>query len=265
MNHLTWTRRRLLQGIGAVAVAQHLADPLGLAAASPAGNPHDGAQPAIAPGARLYAHLPATPGSAAGLGVFTYAAAGWQRRQFLPAPQLRALHAHGSEPVLYAACSALPHPGATAGHMDLYRIDPRTGLLQHHVQQPCALAARTPAAVALSPDGSLLVVADRHGIFSILPVAPDGNLHEVTAVRKELRSQIGTGDATQTGTQAATPALQFLHPDLLLVHSHEQTRAYHCTRDGMHPVPTPVNTRDLQAASAQPPLLPGALSCILRT
>ena len=214
-----WTRRRLLQAAAITAGGYSMRT---LAAALPAQQ----LSPAITVGSHQYLAIPATSSEPAGLLVLTRSAAGWQPRQFFPAPRLRLLLADTEGQFLYAANSRQMHRGEPAGHVEVFRIDPHTGLLKPSVRQSLALSAATPVGMALSPQRTLLVVAAAEGVFSLLPVHAHGALQQVTAAHKQI---LAAGDARKL------ERIYFTGTSQLLVQHSNGLQTYHCDTDGMQP------------------------------
>lgn len=256
----TCSRRYLLQMTGALA-AGHTVQALAqtLAPAPAPSRWH-------APGTRLYAAIQASSRQPAGVGTYAWSGEAWRCQHFLPASGVGPLLAEQRGEFLFAAHDA-GTSGLPAGFVEALRIDPQTGRLSRGQRQSLALASLTPRAMALSPDGRLLAVVAAGGVFSLLPVQPDGSLAEVSAAHKQLALPI-CAEAEMSlffgnvAGRATDPAET--RASRLTLRTGTQSFEYACRPDGL----TFVGTSDAtirQSAMALPPPPYGSRSFVLQT
>jgi 6-phosphogluconolactonase len=191
-----WTRRQFSQTLAASA------------ASTLVGRSALASTPREAAGFAFIASAGASPSESGAIHVFHVNGSRWTSVQTLPAATPAHLEPHPSLPILYAVhavglCNNLPR-----GAVSAYSISPATGHLTLRNTQPLSLSATHPKHAAVTPDGHLLLVAaERGGIYNLLPIAPDGSLNPVTAIRKEL------GLLDGPAAKSAAPRHLIVHPD----------------------------------------------------
>lgn len=101
-------------------------------------------------------------------------------------PGIAALTQHPSLPVLYAACDMLPGQALPHGHIEAFAIDEHTGILRSIARVPMSLSATGPRSLAVSSDGtSLLVAASSGGLWNAFHLDVAGLPSAVAIARKE--------------------------------------------------------------------------------
>ena len=147
----------------------------------------------------------------------------WQLVQTVESPAPSAVTLSAKSDLLFVA-NALTHvEGLPTGSVESYRVDVHTHTIRLVGRATLGLAAVMPHALALSPDGSLLVVAASRGVYNLLPVEQDGALGEVTAARKEL----------VLAANIASTKMRFVDREQLQVQDARGSRLYRCDRDGL--------------------------------
>ena len=197
-----WTRRHFLQAAGLSIAAQSLR----VADALPA------------PERPTHAYV-AVKG---GLHVLRVKKASWQPLQFVKTVAPSAVLLNDRSGLLFVANARTHFEGLPTATVESYRVDPVSRMLTLVAAQKLGLATVVPHALALSPDGSLLVVAAAAGLYNVLPVTPDGVIGEVTAVRKELEMNA-----------ASSTRMRFVTDHQLQVQDAAGTRLYRCDANGM--------------------------------
>jgi 6-phosphogluconolactonase len=168
-----WNRRQVLQGVGGLAAMSVLPHPaLALRVKT---------QPRFA-----YVGSMEDGGS---IHVFSINGGRWTRIQTVACSQPSCLVLHPGHNVIYVANEIDTFRGLPCGSVEAYSIDAARGTLMRISQQPLSLSGVRPQGLAISPDGSQLVVAVYGGgAFNVLPIAADGSLGRVSAIVKELGS-----------------------------------------------------------------------------
>lgn len=190
----TWTRRQFATTLAGSAVSSLLARRA--IAQSPAGTVGFAFVGSMAPDA------------AGGLRVFRVSGSRWTALGSIAAASPGHLAIHPGLPMVYAVHGLDLWEHLPRGAVSAYRFDPARGLLQPTGTQPLSLGATGPRGAAVAADGrSLFVAAERGGIYNLLPLAADGTLRPVTAIRKELG--IGEGKPAK----AAAPCQVVPHAD----------------------------------------------------
>lgn len=207
MSSRTWTRREF----GQAAVA--------LAGASVAVR-HGFAATTVLQGLAFVGSAP--PGQPDSGSIHSFRTAGdrWTALGSLPAVAPAHLLMHPTLPVLYAVHAVDRWDHLPRGAVSAYRVDRQTGRLDLLGTQPLSLSATFPRHAVLTADAShLFVAAEGGGIYNLLPVASDGALLPVSAIRKELGFE-GNGQA-----KLSAPNSTALLPDgtLLAADSGQET------------------------------------------
>jgi 6-phosphogluconolactonase len=165
------------------------------------------------------------PAKRSGIQVLRSLGGEWQEIQFIASAAPSVVLLSERQDLLFVAETRTRFEGLPAASVDTYRIDRRSHRLMHIATQRLGLASVMPHAMALSPDGSLLVVAAATGLYNVMPVTQDGLIGEVTAVRKELRLD-----------EDSSAQMHFVGDNQVQVHDELGVRDYHCDRDGMRPL-----------------------------
>lgn len=231
-----WTRRQFLEIAGLAAAAQSTRT----GHATPLQQPFTHAYVAV-----QHRDEPS------GIQVLQAARGGWQQIQFVASVAPSVVLVSERRDLLFVANARRHFRGLPTASVESYRIDSRTRHLRYIATQRLGLASVMPHAMALSPDGSQLVVAAAAGLYNVLPVSQDGILGEVTAVRKELRL-----------SQGSAALMHFVSDSHLQVQDDFGIRIYHCDQDGMSLLhASDLSTRAQRAESAL--LVPGQRSIAL--
>ncbi len=107
--------------------------------------------------------------------------------------------------MLYAAADVLPGQTLPHGHIEVFSLDERTGTLHSMARVPMSLSATGPRTLAVSPDGSyLLVAAATGGLWNAFQLDAAGLPSAIAVARKEL------------GTRSGDPAHVVAHPHSVL-------------------------------------------------
>ncbi len=132
----------------------------------------------------------------------------WQEVHALKTASPARLVMHPGMPVLYVVHDVSEWEHRPRGAVSAYRFDALTGQLTHVGSQPLSLSATNPRhAVVLAGGQALFVAAESGGIYNVLPIAADGTLKPVSAIRKEFGLQ--DGDRAKT----SAPGQVVLHAD----------------------------------------------------
>ncbi|AFL88296.1 3-carboxy-cis,cis-muconate lactonizing enzyme [Terriglobus roseus DSM 18391] len=182
-----------------------------------------------------------------GLHVLRSAGDSWQPLQFVESFAPSAVLMNTRSGTLFVANARERFEGLPTASVESYRIDERSRTLNRIGTQRLSLAAVMPHAMALSPDGSLMVVAAAAGLYNMLPVTRDGAIGEVTAVRKELR--LDAAGATH---------MFFASDKKLQVQDASGTRLYRCDLNGMALLDASPSTQPLPSGTS--PLVTGQRS-----
>ena len=90
---------------------------------------------------------------------------------------------------MYAVNEIDEYEGLPTGSVEAYSIDARDGRPVLLNRQPLSLSATAPGYVAVSPDGSRLIVAVHGGgAYNVIPLRADGSLERVSGILKEVGS-----------------------------------------------------------------------------
>lgn len=118
-----------------------------------------------------------------------------------PCPGITALALHPSLPMLYASTDVLPGQALPHGHVEVFFVEEKAGVLRSVARVPMSLSATGPRSLAVSPDGSsLLVAASTGGLWNAFELDAAGLPCAVPVARKE----IGTSGA-EAGQSVAHP------------------------------------------------------------
>jgi 6-phosphogluconolactonase (cycloisomerase 2 family) len=110
----------------------------------------------------------------------------WTLSQTIASDRPSCLALHPSRKYLYAANEIDEYHGLPTGTVEAYSIDGCEGRLTLLNRQPLSLSATAPRYLAVSPDGSSLIVAVHGGgSYNVLPVRVDGSLDGVSGILKE--------------------------------------------------------------------------------
>ena len=123
---------------------------------------------------------------------------------------------HPLLPVLYVLHDVALWEYLPRGAVSAYRFDTRSGSLTLLNTQPLSLAATHPHNGTVFLHGTALFVMTSAGIYNVLPLARDGSLQPVSAIRKvigEARSTVLPADDGGTlvvSTEEAASALRYV-------------------------------------------------------
>ncbi len=132
----------------------------------------------------------------------------WRQVQAVRAASPAHLVMHPKLPVLYVVHDVAAWDHRPRGAVSAFRFNPSTGSLAHVGTQPLSLSATHPKhAVLMAGAQALFVSAESGGIYNVLPIAPDGSLGPVSAIRKEF----GIGEGSSAKPSA--PRRAVLHAD----------------------------------------------------
>jgi 6-phosphogluconolactonase (cycloisomerase 2 family) len=124
-----------------------------------------------------------------GIQVFTVENNGWKLSQTIASDKPSCLALHPSQKFIYAVNEIDEYQGLPTGTVEAYSIDARDGRLTLLNRQPLSLSATAPRHLAVSPDGSQLIVAVHGGgSYNLLPIRTDGYLERVSGMLKEIGS-----------------------------------------------------------------------------
>jgi 6-phosphogluconolactonase len=136
-----------------------------------------------------YAGRAEAPGNTSAIYVFGIRGNQWNLKQTVASRNPAFLALHPSNRFLYAVNHVDSHDGLPCGTVEAYRIDPEDGRLSIINRQPLSLSAIFPRHLAISPDGSHLVVAAYGGgAYNLLPIEANGALGRVIGRWKETGS-----------------------------------------------------------------------------
>ena len=144
---------------------------------------------------------------------------GWHPVDAAPARAPGSLSMHPALPVVYACHDVALWDHLPRGAVSAFRLSTANGTLQLMGTQPLSLGAIHPQAATVTAHGRSLVALTRSGVYNVLPLAADGSLLPVAAIRKEY------GRTTDTGSKTAAPVHAVQHADgsLLAVDSGKET------------------------------------------
>ena len=126
-----------------------------------------------------------------GIQVFAVERGGWRRVQEIASERPVFLALHPGEQFLYAVNEIDSYRHLPSGSVEAFAIDPASGHLSRLNRQPLSLSATSPRHMAVSPDGSAVVVAAHGGgAYNVLPIAGNGELGRVSAIVKETGSSV---------------------------------------------------------------------------
>jgi hypothetical protein len=181
--------------------------------------------------------------------------AGWTQIQSVSSVAPSVVLLNEAAQLLIVANAYNQFEGLPTGSVESYRIDPRTRKLGLIRRVGTGLSAVRPHALALSPNGSLLVVAAAAGVYSVLPVSSNGSIGEVIAVRKEL----------VLASEPISSQMHFLDDSRLLVQDKTGLRSYSCGRHGMQLLTAEIQLAEIKDDLPLPCLLQGQRSAAFAT
>jgi 6-phosphogluconolactonase len=124
-----------------------------------------------------------------GIQVFAVEKRGWRLSQTIASDHPSWLALHPSRKFLYAVNELDEYDGLPRGTVEAYGIGAEEGRLTLLNRQLLSLSAITPRYLAVSPDGSNLVVAVHGGgSYNVLPIRSDGYLDGVSGILKAVGS-----------------------------------------------------------------------------
>ena len=127
---------------------------------------------------------------------------GWRPSGVVASAAPSSLVLDASERFLYAVNEVEEFEGLPSGTVEAYAIDAADGSLKLVNRQRLSLSATAPRHVAVSPDGSALVVAVHGGgAYNILPLGKDGSVGAVSGILKE------TGSGPRDEQRSAHPQM----------------------------------------------------------
>lgn len=182
-----WSRRAFVQGMGYASALGAVGAVVPWKAAAEAGQP---AADSAAGFAYIASSGPGTDNGASGIHVFDVRGDvrgnRWTWKQSLASRSPVFLALHPNRQFLYAVNEVDEHQGLPCGTVESYRIDAHDGRLALINRQPLSLSATRPRHLAISPDGSHLVVAVHGGgAYNVLPIEASGEVGRVTGIFKE--------------------------------------------------------------------------------
>jgi 6-phosphogluconolactonase len=140
--------------------------------------------------------------------VYRVSGATWQEVHALQAASPAHLVMHPTLPVLYVVHDVAQWDRRPRGAVSAYHFDSAAERLTHAGTQPLSLSATNPRhAVITAGAQALFVAAESGGIYNLLPIAADGTLLPVSAIRKEFGLQ--ESDSAKT----SAPRHVVLHAD----------------------------------------------------
>ena len=126
----------------------------------------------------------------------------------LPSERPSAIVRHPVRALLYVANDVSLYQHQPRGTVETFAFDQATGTLELVGRQPLSLSATRPRSLALSPDGSsLLVAAFGGGAYNVLPIDDAGLPSAPTSILK----QVGHGEH-RTEQASAHPSHVLFHP-----------------------------------------------------
>ena len=166
-----WSRREFVQGMSLAAVGSRLPRPTGASPLKP-----------------RFAYV-GSGDSTQGIAVFAIQGDRWTPVQTISSEHPTALALHPRRHLLYAANEIDSYQGLPSGTVEAYAIDPASGRLTLLNRQPLSLSGTMPRHLAVSPDGSNVVVAVHGGgAYNVLPLGADGSVQRVSGIVKEVGS-----------------------------------------------------------------------------
>lgn len=191
----TWTRRQFSQAVTASAGVALAHNTFALPAAEPRGFAFISSRTDVPDGGTIE--------------VFQVSGSTWRHAQSVRGASPAHLLVHPTLPILYAVHDVPLWQYLPRGAVSAYAFDRHTGQLSLLGTQPLSLAATHPRHATLTANaGHLLVAAEHGGIYNLLPIATDGSLLAVSAIRKEFGWVDNDGIA-----KLASPRAVALHPD----------------------------------------------------
>ena len=122
-----------------------------------------------------------------GIQVFAVERNGWRLLQTISSDRPSCLALHPCGKFLYAVNEIDRYAGLPTGTVEAYSRDGRNGRLTLLNRQALSLSAIAPRYLAVSPDGSQLIVAVHGGgSYNLLPIRADGFLERVSGILKEV-------------------------------------------------------------------------------
>ena len=220
MQHGMWNRREFLQvGVGAAMIAAT-----------------DRATAGVLSGRTLYALAAVTAAAPRGvLQSFVVNDRGWRAAQKTCVHAPGHLCVHPTLPIVYASHDVALWDHLPRGAVSAYHLNPTNGFVQLLGTQPLSLGATHPQFATVTADGRSLVALTQSGVYNVLPLAADGSLLPVTAIRKEY------GRMTDRASKVAVPMHAVQHGDgsLFAVDSGQET----LSRFRLEPDALPVQQR----------------------
>lgn len=186
MTNQRWTRRQFSQALAASAAATALARG---ASALPLGR------------SQAFAFVGSSGSDATRGSIHVFRAEGrtWSETHAVEAAAPSHLVMHPAKPMLYVTHAVERWEQRPRGAVSAFRFDAMSGRLTHAGTQPLSLSATHPRHAVVTADGdALFVAAESGGIYNVLPIAHDGTLQPVSAIRKEF----GAGDYENSKTAA---------------------------------------------------------------
>jgi 6-phosphogluconolactonase len=140
------------------------------------------------PGLR-FAYVASNSKTDQGIHVFSVANGRWMAIQFVTSSAPSALALSPDKRTLFVANRIRRYQSLPTASVEAYRIEAASGQLTLINRQALALSAVDPEYIAVSPNGKHLAVsATGGGAYNVLPIAEDGSLQPVAALRKEVGS-----------------------------------------------------------------------------
>jgi 6-phosphogluconolactonase len=200
---VTWSRRTFLSTAGLAGAAT--ASPRALVA-----EPHRATTPFLAFVGFCAPNCPATHR----IEQYRVDAGNWVRLRETSCEAPRALVMHPNLPVLYVAHCTGQHRSLPRSSVSAFTVDTRSGALVPLSCEPLALSATYPEHLAISPDGSaLLISASGGGAYNIHPLAVDG------AILSGLHALKQTGSGPHCFQTTAHPHAAIFHPSRLTAYA----------------------------------------------
>ena len=124
--------------------------------------------------------------------VFRTCLPGWREVEAVQAASPASLVMHPAASMLYIVHDVAEWEHRPRGAVSAYRFHPGSGRLRHAGTQPLSLSATNPRqAILVAGGAALFVAAETGGIYNVLPIAADGTLQPVSAIRKEFGMEDG--------------------------------------------------------------------------
>jgi 6-phosphogluconolactonase len=196
-----WTRRTFVQTVGSLAAVA------GMPQWASASGTNDARS-------RFKAKFAFVASAKNGISVFSISHnGGWTHAQTVSSPSPAALALSPDKRFLYVANALNTFQHRPTASIEAYAIDNETGHLTVLNRQPLAIHATMPRNLAVSSNGRLLAVAvEGGGVYNLLPLGENGELHPVTASLK-LIGQNGK----QTSSQRTQPQSVFFRDNKTLI------------------------------------------------